>query len=322
MKTFLLWRHLLPREEGRSEAAAIGSQLQRIVSPLYRRQPELSIRQDDDGGGCVVLHLPVKDWKLPFFEQDPAGWVQAVDYPLNAGSALKSNSISYNQTSPLLALCRGLEQNPEALLSELAPPFSLIWFDRRRGEISVQNDGLGQAQLFEYNDGRIWALSNRIMAFKAVGITLDPIPEEWAARATLGWFPMSMTGFRGIRHVPPATRFRANARGVSHSSYNILNRWLHSPERSEQEWLEIARVSLLNILREAQTHWERPWAGLTGGWDSRATVSSLLAIGADFRARVKGQPDSPDVTVASELARLAGIDLNVAPDAELARNGS
>jgi hypothetical protein len=79
----------------------------------------------------------------------------------------------------------------------------------------------------------------------------------------------------------------------------------------------MARTSLLRRLGAAASGWNEASAGLTGGWDSRAIVSSLRALGVPFRARVKGQPDSPDVTVARELARIAGIPLHVETSAEL-----
>jgi hypothetical protein len=62
---------------------------------------------------------------------------------------------------------------------------------------------------------------------------------------------------------------------------------------------------------------ERSVRWIDRGWDSRAIISSLRILGVPFRARVKGQPDSPDVTVARELARIAGIPLAVETSAEL-----
>ena len=84
----------------------------------------------------------------------------------------------------------------------------MIWASKRTGEVFVQNDGLGLSQLFEYQTGRTWALSNRIFAFKALGLPLKPEPEEWAVRWTLDGFPMSLTGYKSIRYFEPATRLR------------------------------------------------------------------------------------------------------------------
>ncbi len=63
--------------------------------------------------------------------------------------------------------------------------------------------------------------------------------------------------------------------------------------------------------------WEKPPVGLTGGWDTRAVVSFLRALGADFSARVGSLPGHPDVLIASELAKIAGFDLAVRHAADL-----
>jgi hypothetical protein len=155
------------------------------------------------------------------------------------------------------------------------------------------------------------------MALRALGIRLEPVPHEWAAHATLGWFPLQLTGFKNVRLLEPATQLRIDADGVHRSRTDVLGQWLHPETRQDDEWLEIARNSLLRRLGAAATGCSEASAGLTGGWDSRAIISSLRALGLPFRARVKGQPDSPDVTVARELARIAGIPLAVETSADL-----
>jgi hypothetical protein len=304
MQIFLLWRPSAPDEVER-----VAGDLLRLFTPLFTEKPECSIRRNR-AAALVVLHLPVQGWTRPFFEEDDERWVQAIDYPLDATLALDDDHI-------LLRASRELERDPSSLLSELSPPFSLLWGAHASDEIHVQNDALGQAQLFEHDDGRTWALTNRVMALRALGIRLEPVPHEWAVHATVGWFPLQLTGFKNVRLLAPATQLRIDANGIHRSNIDVLGQWLHPESRPDDEWLEIARISLLRRLGAAASGWSEASAGLTGGWDSRAIVSSLRALGVPFRARVKGQPDSPDVTVARELARIAGIPLQVETSAEL-----
>jgi hypothetical protein len=56
---------------------------------------------------------------------------------------------------------------------------------------------------------------------------------------------------------------------------------------------------------------------LTGGYDSRAVVSSLRHSGAGFAAYVKGSAESDDVTIARRLAAIAGIPLAHDRESEL-----
>jgi len=41
------------------------------------------------------------------------------------------------------------------LLRGLPPPLSLVWFDAATGETHIQNDGLGYAQRFGFEGGRV-----------------------------------------------------------------------------------------------------------------------------------------------------------------------
>ncbi len=65
------------------------------------------------------------------------------------------------------------------------------------------------------------------------------------------------------------------------------------------------------------TLWEHPTVGLSGGRDSRAVVSCLRVLGADFDARVKGLPGRYDVVVAPQLAKIAGFKLKIKHSADL-----
>lgn len=315
MKTFLLWR-FEPDASDTVPFGQVSAQLQRIFSPLFRTPPRLVVRACGDSIGFAALELPVPNWKRPFLENDGESWAFAVEYPLNLDSVLRRAG-SFGPC-PLIRLSRLLEDDPKPRLCDLAPPVCMVWSSRDGSQIFVQNDAMGQAQLYEYRDHRIWAISNRILGFQALGIPIRPSREEWAARAALGWFPLDMSGYRGIRHVAAGTQFQVGSGGVGASTIDALSSWLAPTEQlSEGDWLEIARQSLKNLLQDAAPYWETPDAGLTGGWDSRACVSSLRVLGADFRARVKGHPDSPDAKAAQELARIAGVDLVLESEAEL-----
>ncbi len=269
----------------------------RLLDPVLAAPPKVRTLKNE-GAALVFLEQPVRGWKPPFFEEQGKSWAIAVDYPFGG----KANS--------LLGLCTRLEEDTTSTLKELPPPFALIWSDGTGG-IRVQNDGLGQAQLFEYDDGQLWALTNRIAALSALGIRLVPEPEEWAVRVTLGWFPLRLSGYRNVRFLGPGTRLLLERHGVHRRTYETLGRWMSSDPLAEDECLELARSSLIEMIEAAIPLWHRPTATLSGGHDTRAVVSSLLAVGADFSVRVNGSPDHPDVVLAKELARRAGFRLRV-----------
>jgi len=303
LKIFLLWR-TPPGRTRTGEAARVGAELLRRFAPLFQREPALTTRS----AGAVHLawlELPVKGFKAPFFEQDERGWAFAPEYPLNARRLLRANGVGADERA-LLALARELERRPEPYVRELIPPATLI-ASTRAGEVCVQNDGLGQAQLFEHDDGRTWALTNRVMALRALDVELEPVAEEWAARFVTNWFPLDRSGYRDVRVLAGGTQLRIDAHGVERTRFDPLGEWVKPAPRRREDALELGRHALRNMLTDAMELWERPSLGLSGGWDSRAVAATLRSLGADFEARVRGTETHFDVIVSSELARIAKL---------------
>jgi hypothetical protein len=183
--------------------------------------------------------------------------------------------------------------------------------------VHVQNDALGQAQLFEYDDGRLFALTNRVSALAALGVQLAPVAQEWAVRAALGWFPLQLSGYRNVRFVEPGTRLVLDRGGVRRASFDVLRRWVAPAPLPEAECLELARSSLVRAIAAGAALWEKPKVGLSGGRDTRAVVSVLRSLGIEFAARVRGSLERPDVVVAQRLADIAAFPLRVRTTAGL-----
>jgi hypothetical protein len=308
MRVFLLWQRF-PDEPRPEEVAA---RLHALFAPVLPTPPEVRILTGESTS-LVSLELPVNGWKPSPFQQDERLWALAPDYPVGAESALAARGIRASGDNVLLALSRALQDDPAPLLRDLAPPVSLIWCEKASGFTYVQNDGLGQAQLFEYGDERRWALTNRVLALKALDIPVVIEPKEWAVRATLGWFPLQTTGYRGVRFLEPAVQLALDGGRMRRTRVDVLSDWLDPGPMSQDDCLELARHSLVRQIEAAKPLWDRPSAGLSGGWDTRAVVAVLRSLGVEFRARVRAKPGRHDAAIASELARLGGFDIRVKP---------
>ena len=309
MQIFLLWRHRgqMTKPLGVNEVAA---RLQRKFSPLFDKPLRVTIRRTA-AANLVVLDLPVEGWKSPFIQSDDETWSLAGDYPINARVALGSGSMGIADDRLLPVLCRKLQQNPEPLINNINPPFSLFWSAKQSEDFYIQNDALGYAQLFEYCDERIWAVSNKIFAFPELGLPLKAVPEQWATRLTIGWFPLSMSGYESISYLPPATQLRVGIDGVHRNSFDVLSSWVNPDPMSTEECMELAQTSLLDFVENVDPLWERASAGLSGGWDSRVIAACLRASGSDAYFRVRGLPERFDVILARQLADKAGFKLKV-----------
>ncbi|NOT30807.1 MAG: hypothetical protein HOP15_10215 [Planctomycetes bacterium] len=305
MKTFLLWR----ARDGAPELAPalVGERLAALYAPILEPGATLTTRSVGDVH-LAWIELPVLGFHAPFFEQDEHGWAFAPDYPLNARRLLRAReALPKNDGSVLVRLACELERQRETLLRDLIPPAALIWSRARSDEVRVQNDGLGQAQLYEHEGRGPWALTNRPCALRALGIMLEPVALDWATRFTTHWFPQHTSGFAGISMLAGGTQLRLTRAGIERSRFDPLGEWVHPPARSREDNLELGRHALLNHLSDAMELWEKPSVGLSGGWDSRCVAACLRVLGADFELRVRGQETHFDVLISAELARMAGL---------------
>jgi hypothetical protein len=318
MVIFVLWKHI-PGDPSPEDVAA---GLHALVAPVLSEPPTTRILQSASAT-LVSLELPVQGWKPSAFQEDNRTWVLAPNYPVGAERALAARGLpTHDAATALPALCRALQDDPAPLLRELAPPLSLVWCDKPSGVVYVHNDGLGQAQLFEYQEGRRWALTNRVLALKTLGIPIVIEPEEWAVRLTIGWFPFQSTGYRGVSFLEPAARLALDGGRERRSRFDVLGDWVNPGPLSEEDCLELARHSLIGMIEAATPHWDRPSVGLSGGWDTRAVVAVMRSLGIPFEARVRAKPGRYDGEIASELARLGGFDLHLKEDADVPLGGS
>ena len=313
MKTFVLWQARTPRAA--RDPAEVGRRLLAHFGPLFDPEPELHLHSVGDVH-LAWLELPVDKFSAPTFERDEQGWGFSAEHPLNGRRALRAGGRPLPD-AVLPALGRELEARPEETLAALAAPFSLVWAEPARGEVRVQTDALGQAQLFEHDGPELWALGNRVGALPAAGVELVPEPVDWALRYTLGWFPEERSGYRGVRLLPGGTRVTVRAgdepgRGaVRHEHIDALARWVRPEARSVDDALELGRQGLLDHVEDTVELARKPSVGLSGGWDSRVVMACLRTLGAKSKPRVRGPRTNYDVLISAELARIADLPLRI-----------
>lgn len=308
MLIFLAWRADDPNRP-ELQVDAVATRLETLFEPLVGERPTAG-RYDASVGRVVWLELPTEGWNLPHVERSGAALAIGPDPAINIDAILADHPAERSDRGRLFQLADALERAPVSVLSELIPPASLLWSDGST-HVTLQNDGLGQAQLFEYEAGGVCVVSNRLTAIRALGVALEPDAEEWAVRMSLGWFPMESTGYRGVRFVGPGTRLRFDERGLTRERFDVLTDWVNPEPRSPEDCIEQAVASFRAHIESAMRSWTRPSVGLSGGWDSRAVVGVMRDLGSDMSLRVRGSPDRYDVMIAAELARIAGLDLRI-----------
>jgi hypothetical protein len=307
MRIVLLWQQKNLRRSIPAPAE-VGNRLLRQFGELFAPQPSVHHRIFGQAR-LAWLELPVAGFRAPFAEERDAAFALAVEYPLNVRRVLRARSAMPADGKVLLALAQQLEQHRAAVLAELIPPGALIAGDDR-GAV-VHNDGLGQAQLFEYEDDDVFVLTNRVLALRALDVALRPSVDDWAVRMVAGWFPGQRSGFERVRHVQGGSRIELRAGKVARSIVDVVGQWVRPPAMDRDAAFELGRTGMLDMLADAIELWEKPSVGLSGGWDSRTVVSCLRVLGADVDLRVRGGPTNVDVMISAELARMAGLPIRI-----------
>ncbi len=311
-----MWRRDSPAG-ARLDPGAVARSLQQALAPLFSA-PLHATTHADGAAAIVFLERPVAGWRAPFRQRDAGGRAFAVDYPIGVPRVMAACG---HRPPPgdgeLPALGRALAEDPEPLLRELPPPFSLVWWPDDGSGPLVQTDGLGRAQVLEYDDGALWAATNKVAALRALGVGLELDAGDWAVKSAVGWFPMARTGYRHLRYLAPGTQLRVERGGVRRRVDDVVREWVHPLAMGPEDALELGRAALVRHVRDGAPYFDRPAAGLTGGWDSRAVVSAFVAAGVGVRAKVKGREGSLDVAIARRLAAIAGLELDVLEEADL-----
>jgi hypothetical protein len=305
---FIAWRADDPTQP-KLEVDAVAARLEDLFEPLLAERPHAE-RYDTAVARVAWIELPTEGWHLPEVERAGGALAIGPDPSMNIDALLAEHGETGSKRGRLFQLAEALERSPEEVLAELIPPASLLWSDGAT-HLTLQNDGLGQAQLFEYEAGGVTVVSNRLTAIRALGVALEPDADEWAVRMSLGWFPMESTGYRGVRFVGPGTRLRFTQSGIFRETYDVLTRWVNPAPLSPADCVELAAASFRAHIESAMRSWTRPSVGLSGGWDSRAVVGVMRDLGSDMSLRVRGSPDRYDVMIAAELARIADLDLRI-----------
>ena len=180
--------------------------------------------------------------------------------------------------------------DPERL-ALLNPPFVIAVHDAATRSLTIVNDAIATARLYELRTDAGFVWSNRLGALPLfAGVAPEPDGEGWAIHAATGWFLGETTPIRGARKVTAGTaivaRATAGAARVSVRQTNAV-RGLVEPRRvSIRRSAAAAAEQAAGLARSIGAAWSVvPTVNFSGGRDSRVSAAGFVAAGveAEFR---------------------------------------
>ncbi|MGE0633571.1 MAG: hypothetical protein AB7O96_14250 [Pseudobdellovibrionaceae bacterium] len=313
---FLVWKNSGTTENRRSQVSRIIETLSTDFSAQLEglNQPPQFLHRNYGDWELLYWIAPVENWKAQNAETSGNEFALAPEFPFGVNAKHKT----------LCELGKNLLTNFRGTHETVAPPFSLLYsksFSESRhdgsAELHLFNDCVGYSPVFTYQEnGEPLAFSNKILCFHSLGKSFEVVPEEWALRAILRYFPKNTTGLKNISVAGPQTQISIVNNKVTIRTHGP---WIppQLPTHNSDEIAEFSRQNLSEVCKSFAACADSIGGGLTGGYDSRSLFSTFLSLNLPIRARVKGAPESGDVTTAKKLAELAGIKIKHKTEVEL-----
>lgn len=224
---------------------------------------------------------------------------------LDANADQGESTVSDSSWTMIAGLPHGAGASQPARAEDLEGQFALIAHDADTGEVSVASDPFGMLGLYvARRDEKTYVATSELVLARY----LRAKPKRLGLQTFLlaGNHFGTATNWEGIERLDPGTRIVFAKDGVRKETY-----W--RPEIDP----DVARMDLEEAVRYcsdvASTTYARllandgrPWADLTGGFDTRLLLLLVREAGLDFRTNTVGDDDDDDVRISRRLAEIAG----------------
>ena len=220
------------------------------------------------------------------------------------GAWVGANNTSPDSASLLLERC--LREPLRNVARDIDGAFVLVFTDPREQSVSIATDIVGSLHVFfsRIRGGIAVCTSARALAALGTG-TLDPlaVPEFWAS----GVIYEDRSLWQDVHKIGPGRILTIDASGtLKEASY-----WSFAEVDGRSLSLRAASAQVSEALADAASRIARAYpnilADVTGGYDSRATISGFVRAGIPFSATVSGPKSSADVMVSEQISRTLKI---------------
>jgi asparagine synthase (glutamine-hydrolysing) len=189
--------------------------------------------------------------------------------------------------------------------------WNVVIVDPAKREVLIASDRAGSRLLYCAHDGRRFTFASEakaVIAGRKIRTTANGL--GLVALLSAGGQFGDLTWLDEIRVVDPGVILRFGIEGLERRRYFKLRFNERGPEMSEDDYADAFAARLQRATERAMKHHDRRRIGITlsGGLDSRSIALSIDRRHLPLPAITYGDPDSPDVEYAAQLAQLIGLD--------------
>lgn len=289
--------------------------LQKMACAIQLEKFQQSELYSAEGIGLGSVHIPLMNAEAqPVWNADHSRcliWYGEIfDTPRLVQKLAKQgvNTVGLSQAQLLLQI---YETFGDAFVRELNGAFLIAIWNADQRELLLINDFLGQHLLYytQYNNRVAFSsLANVLLADPALPRRID----ELAITEFIFWEMVlrDRTFLQDVRLLPPGSILKVRDGQVCIQNYWQLRFADEYSLRPRQEYFDQFDFLLKQSIKRQAPTTERVGINLSGGLDSRTVlglVSTILPL-KQIQSFTFGLPDSDDVMLAAELARMAGTN--------------
>lgn len=179
-------------------------------------------------------------------------------------------------------------------------------------DVSVRITGtvVPATPLYLGSNADFWVVSSRAHVVAALCNDRAKHPLGMYSLIQAGFLTGPNTPYRNVTCLRLGTSIEISPDRMWSSATWDLEAGVNEPGRDA---ISALAEALVDAVRPLQSLDEPVTLALSGGRDSRLIASALHSAGIDFHAVTRGEPDDPDVVLATEVANRLRIDHEVAP---------
>jgi asparagine synthase (glutamine-hydrolysing) len=263
--------------------------VQRMADTLWHRGPDAAGYHFEPGVGLGHRRLSIIDLNTgqqPLCNEDHSIWVtfngEIYNY-LELRSGLESKGHRFGTKSDTEVIVHLYEEVGENCFALLRGMFAIALWDRRRKQMVLARDRIGKKPLFYCHDRSRLIFGSELKAVTAGNSAIDNSAAHnldltaFADYFTFLYIPAPKSIYQGVRKVPAAHYVVFSQQGARLRAYWDL-RFSQVEQKSEEDWCERIRESLLEAVRIRLMSEVPLGSFLSGGVDSSAVVACMARL--------------------------------------------
>jgi len=258
--------------------------IHRMADTLWHRGPDGAGYHFEPHVGLGHRRLSIIDidnGRQPISNEDETIWTvfngEIYNY-LDLRSQLQSKGHIFRTNSDTEVIVHLYEELGEECFVQLRGMFALALWDRKRNQILLARDRVGKKPLFYFHDRSRLVFGSELKSVSAgcvSGFNLNAT--ALADYFAFQYVPAPKSIYREVRKVPAAHYIVFSENGSRQHAYWDLS-FAQVEDRSEDEWCESLRQSLLETVRVRLMSEVPLGSFLSGGLDSSAVVACMAQI--------------------------------------------